>query len=234
MIKDYPVSRLPLWQLVGREALAMTMAGLLFPLGLRRSRKRTPRRALQRTVGLVHGYRGNSSAFLPLAGYLRLMKVATHVLTFNYRSSDGIEQGARRLKEFLRQHVRGGAVDLVCHSLGGLVAQVYLQELGGARRVERCITLATPHQGTYSAYWLASRVGRELRPDSELMQKIGRSRAKASKVRFTSIVAGSDNMVVPRVFAANQETVHMPDLGHVGMLFSPRVFQVIAGSLKFP
>jgi hypothetical protein len=48
--------------------------------------------------------------------------------------------------------------------LGGLVARVYLQQLGGARRVDHCITLATPHQGTYNSYWVASRVGRDLRP----------------------------------------------------------------------
>lgn len=231
-IKDFPASKRPAWQLVGREALALTAAGLLFPFGLRRSARRTPRLAAQRTVVLIHGYMGNRSAFFPLIAYLRARGVAAQVLAFDYRSTDGIEKGARELKEFLRRRVRGGRVDLVCHSLGGLVARVYLQELGGARRVDRCITLATPHHGTYNAYWVASRVGQELRPDSELLRRIARSRANASRVRFTSIVAGSDNIVIPRVFSINEETVHIPDLGHVGMLFSPTVFQAVASGLR--
>lgn len=232
MIKDYPTSDLSAWHLVGRETLALAAAGLLFPFGLRRSIKRTSRKSSQRTIVFIHGYMSNSSAFLPIMTYLRTKNIKTQVLSFNYRAANGIEKSACELKEFLRKNVRGGTIDFVCHSLGGLVARVYLQDLGGARRVERCITLATPHLGTYNAYWINSRVGRELRPDSKLLQRIESSKNQASKVRFTSIVAGSDNIVLPRVFAANQETVHIADLGHVGLLFSPTVFRAIVNSLK--
>ena len=232
MIKDYPSSDLSAWHLVGRETLAFAAAGLLFPFGLGRSIKRTPRKSSQRTIVFIHGYMSNSSAFLPILTYLRAKNIKTQVLSFNYQSSNGIEKSACELKEFLRQNVRGGTIDFVCHSLGGLVARIYLQDLGGARRVERCITLATPHLGTYNAYWINSRVGRELRPDSKLLQRIDRSKNHAAKVRFTSIVAGSDNIVLPRVFAANQETVHIADLGHIGLLFSSTVFRAIAKCLK--
>lgn len=232
MIKDYPTSELSAWHLVGRETLALAVAGLLFPFGLGRSTKPTPRMSSQRTIVFIHGYMSNSSAFLPIVTYLRAKNLNTKVLSFNYQSANGIEKSACELKEFLRQNVRGGTIDLVCHSLGGLVARVYLQDLGGARRVERCITLATPHLGTYNAYWINSRVGRELRPDSKLLQRIDGTKNRASKVRFTSIVAGSDNIVLPRVFAANQETVHVKDLGHVGLLFSPTVFRAVLSCLK--
>ena len=127
--------------------------------------------------------------------------------------------------------MRGGRIDLVCHSLGGVVARSWLQELGGARRVDRCITLSSPHRGTYGAYWVAARVGRELRPDSPIIQRLESTRAAAERVKFTSIVAGSDNIVFPRVFAAHEELVHVPDVGHVGMLFSPRVLRAVADRL---
>jgi pimeloyl-ACP methyl ester carboxylesterase len=159
------------------------------------------------------------------------MRGFDQVLTFNYRSSHGVERGARELREFLRKRVRGGRIDLVCHSLGGLVARVYLQELGGARRVDRCITLGTPHAGTYNAYWLTSRVGAELRPDSRVLTRLRKTRAAASRVRFTSIVAGSDNLVIPRVFARHERMVHVADLGHVAMLFSPTVLSHVVDAL---
>ena len=127
--------------------------------------------------------------------------------------------------------MRGGRIDLVCHSLGGVVARSWLQELGGARRVDRCITLSSPHRGTYGAYWVASRIGRELRPDSPIIQRLEATRAAAERVKFTSIVAGSDNIVFPRVFAAHEELIHVPDIGHVGMLFSPRVLRAVADRL---
>jgi triacylglycerol esterase/lipase EstA (alpha/beta hydrolase family) len=111
------------------------------------------------------------------------------------------------------------------------VARVYIQELGGARRVDRCVTLGTPHRGTYNSYWLNSRVGSELRPDSPLLARLQASRAGARDVRFLSLVAGSDNLIVPRVFAGHEREVHVPDLGHVSMLFSPRVLGIVADYL---
>ena len=230
MIEDFPVSQQPAWQLVAQETLALVAAGVLFPFGLGASRRATPRRPAQRTVVLVHGYLANRSTLMPLAGYLR-WRGFRQVLSFNYRSSEGVERGAIALRDYLRQHVRGGRIDLVCHSLGGLVARVYLQQLGGARRVDRCITLATPHQGTYNSYWVASRVGRDLRPDSPLLARLEASRQGAGAVRFLSIVAGSDNLVVPRVFAAHEEVVRIPEMGHVGLLFSPRVLRIVADRL---
>jgi len=106
-----------------------------------------------------------------------------------------------------------------------------LQELGGARRVDRCITLGTPHRGTYNAYWVNSRIGRELRPDSALLARLSASRKGAEGVRFTSIAGEADNIILPRVFAADEECVRVSGLGHIGLLFSPSAFQAVAERL---
>ena len=229
-VQDFPVTEEPTAHVVGRELLAMAAASLLFPFGLWRSTKRTPRRAEQRTVVLVHGYLANRGPLLPLAGYLRARGHKT-ILAYEYPCAGGIEQAAIGLRDFLRERVRGGRIDLVCHSLGGLVARVYVQQLGGARRVDRCITLGTPHRGTYNAYWVASRVGRELRPDSRVLARLDASRAGAARVRFASIVAGSDNIVIPRVFASEDVVTHVAGLGHMGLLFSPTAFRAVADQL---
>ena len=230
MIHDYPVSDHPTWRLITQEALGFAAAAALFPFGIRRSKRRTPRRQDQRTVVLVHGYLANRSTLFPLAAYLKLRGIE-QVLSFNYDSSAGVDRAALALREYLRRHVRGGRIDLVCHSLGGLVARVYIQELGGSRRVDRCITLGTPHRGTYGSYWVSSRVGHELRPDSSLLSRLRASRRNASNVRFVSLIAGSDNLVVPRVFAGHHQEVHLADLGHLSMLFSPRALRVVADHL---
>src|SRR5438132_11710621 len=229
-LQDFPASRQPLGRILGRELLGLAGASLLFPFGLRRSRRRTARAVRQRTVVLIHGYLANRGSLLPLAAWLRLLGVG-QILSYEYSAAAGIEQAAIGLRSFLRERVRGGRVDLVCHSLGGLVARVYLQQLGGARRVDRCITLGTPHRGTYNAYWVASRIGRELRPDSPLLARLDSSRPAAAGVRFASIVAGSDNIVIPRVFSSTDSVVHVPGLGHLGLLFSPTAFRAVANQL---
>jgi pimeloyl-ACP methyl ester carboxylesterase len=231
MLPDHPPSRVPTWRLVVREGAAFLAAGALFPFGTWSSERRTPRRREQRTVVLVHGYLANRSTLYPLAAYLRLRGVE-QVLTFNYDSSLGVERGARALRAYLRRHVRGGRIDLVCHSLGGLVARTYIQHLGGGRRVDRCITLGTPHEGTYNAYWLWSRVGLELRPDSALLARLRRT--AASTVRFLSVIARSDNLVIPRIFAGHEDAVVVDDVGHLSMLFAPSVLALVARRLAEP
>ncbi|MFH1811257.1 MAG: hypothetical protein ABIJ09_21135 [Pseudomonadota bacterium] len=231
MIQDYPRSSAPTWQLVGKEAAAYVAAGLLFPLGLRDPRRRTLRAREQRTVVLVHGYLANRSSLLPLAAYLRWAGFK-QILMYDYATGVGIEQAAIQLKSYLKRHVRGGRIDLVCHSLGGLVARVYLQQLGGERRVYRCVTLGTPHRGTYNAYWTWSRVGAELRPDSPLLGRLNAEDRAPSTVRTLSVIAGSDNMVIPRVFAGHDQEVCFKDLGHISMLFSPRVFRLVGQHLR--
>ena len=230
MIEDYPASGKPTLPIVGRELLALAASGLLYPFGLGKAKGRTPRAREQRTVVLVPGYLANRSCFLPMRAYLRARGVK-QILAYDYAGSDGIEQAALGLRDYLRRYVRGGRIDLVCHSLGGLVARAYLQELGGARRVDRCITLGTPHRGTYNAYWVDSRIGRELRPDSALLARLAGSRGAAAGVRVSSIVGGSDNIILPRVFAADEDTELVGEMGHLGLLFSPRVFKAVASRL---
>jgi pimeloyl-ACP methyl ester carboxylesterase len=230
VIEDFLRSQQPARRIIFREALACLALGAIYPLGIKKSGKRTRRLKEQRTIVFIHGYLSNPSAFFPLAAYLQSIE-SRQVLFFPYRSGGGIERAAIGLRDFLKERVRGGRIDLVCHSLGGVIARVYLEALGGFRKVDRCITLGTPHRGTYNSYWVRTRVGAELRPDSALLRRLTASQGPLGQVRYTSIVGGTDNIVIPRVFAIHEETVHIPDVGHIGLLFCPRVFFEIARRL---
>jgi hypothetical protein len=74
----------------------------------------------------------------------------------------------------------------------------------------------------------AQRRRTQLRPDSALVARLS---ARDRSVRFLSVVAGSDSLVVPRVFATHDEIVRVPDLGHSGLLFSPLVYRIVARRL---
>jgi len=68
--------------------------------------------------------------------------------------------GAQLEKEVKRTLKATGfkKVDLVGHSMGGLVCRSYLNRSGAAAKVRKCVFLATPNEGTPLAY-LASLVG---------------------------------------------------------------------------
>ena len=216
---------------IRREALAFLAHGVLMPFGLRRPRPRPERRREQRTVVFVHGLAANRSGFLPLQAYLRL-RGHDRQIAFNYRSSGSIERQALRLKRTIDEGVGGGRIDLVAHSLGGLVARCYLQLLGGARRVDRLITLGTPHHGTHAAVFIPSAFVRQLMPDSPFLEHLN-AQPVPEGLRATSIVAGRDLLIQPVSSASCPfgETVAFDDYGHVELLFRPRVFSEIAARL---
>ena len=227
---DYERSEKKNGELIARELLAVLSLGILYPFGLFKSKQKTKRKKELRTIVLLHGYIANKSTLYPLAAYL---KIKGHkVLFYNYPSHRGVENAAVNFREYLKKHVKGGRIDLVCHSMGGIVARTYLQLLGGSRRVDQCITLASPHKGTYNAYWIPTKVGDELRPDSKLIKKLHETKEMSKDVKITSIVAGSDNIIIPRLNSSFEKSIHIPNIGHNGLLLSPKVMSTIAKCLK--
>lgn len=217
---------------IRREALSFLAHGMLLPFGFRRPRPRPERRREQRTLVFVHGLGANRSGFLPLQAYLRLHGHRRQ-LAFNYRSAGSLERLAVQLKRAIEAGVGGGRIDLVAHSMGGLVARAYLQLLGGARRVDRLVTLGTPHLGTHAANFIPSALVRQLLPGSPFLAYLNAQPAPAG-VEVTSIVAGRDLLIQP-VDAARcpfGESLRFDDFGHLELLFRPEVFAQIAARLR--
>jgi len=214
-----------------REGLSYLAHGVLLPLGFHRRRPRPVRGREQRTVVFVHGLGANRAGFLPLQGYLKLHGHAPHY-AFNYRSAGSVERIALRLKREIDAHVRGGRIDLIAHSLGGLVARFYLQQLGGARRVDHLITLGTPHKGTHSANFIPAPLVRQLLPDAPFIRHLN-SLSAPEGVNATSIIAGRDLLIQP-IEAARcpfGREVRFPEFGHLELLFRPEVFATVKSSL---
>jgi triacylglycerol esterase/lipase EstA (alpha/beta hydrolase family) len=153
-----------------REGLAFLAHGVLLPFGWR-SAPPTERRPDQRTLVFVHGLGSSRGGLLPLQAWLRLHGHRSQY-AFAYRSRGSIEGLALRLKRFLDGHVRGGRISLIAHSMGGLVARFYLQQLGGARRVDQLITLATPHHGSHAANFIPAPLVRQLLPEGPFIRHL--------------------------------------------------------------
>jgi triacylglycerol lipase len=217
-----------------REGLSYLAHGLLLPLGARTSRHQGPRRRDTTTLVLLHGLAANRGGLLPLQAYLRATGHRNQ-FAFNYRSRGSVEALALRLKRELDSRIRGGRIDIVAHSMGGLVARWYLQQLGGARRVDRLITLGTPHCGTHAANFLPSALVRQLTPHSPFIRHLNTLPAPEG-VQVTSIMAGRDLLVQPSEAAGCPfgQRLDFPDLGHVELLFRPQVFSAVNRCLAEP
>lgn len=218
-----------------RKAIALetaSMAGhaLMMPFGFLRSRHRPLRRRDLRTLVFVHGLGANRATFYPLQTWLRL-RGHPRQFAFNHRSGPSVEALAVQLKRQIDAQIKGGRIDIIAHSLGGLIARTYLQQLGGARRVDRLITLGTPHRGTHAAMFVPSGFVRQLAPDGPFISHLNGLPPPA--VRCTSVVGGADTLILPRESAAAPfgESRRFEGLGHSAMLWSPAVFRCVGAAL---
>lgn len=189
---------------------------------------------------LLHGYFHNRSGFLVMRRALRRHGFR-HVFTMNYNViGHDVEELAAQLRGYVENVLnRTGAtrVHLVGHSLGGLVARTYIQEGGGDERVHTCITLGTPHQGTYAAWAGRGRAARQIRPRSELLDRLERE-AKPSSVRWVSYYSNLDPLVIPASSAKltnpalKASNVFMKDLGHMSFLLSSELIRSVVNRLS--
>jgi len=135
------------WQAIGREVAAMGTAALSMPLRwLVADLEFDPTARHPIPVVFVHGLLGDRTNFLPMRTYLTSVGIRSFA-TFSY----GPRIDHHRLADELGRAIDGirdatGArqVDLVGHSLGGLVAR-YVTESSRQRAVRRLVTLGAPY-----------------------------------------------------------------------------------------
>ena len=186
-------------------------------------------------VVLVHGLGGNRGAWWPLRLFLKLQG-HQRVYGFGYEKGT-VERHAERLSEFIHRvlEVTGEKqVDIVAHSLGGLISRYALQRLGLADSVRTLITLATPHQGTYAARYANTTLTVPLRPDSDLIKDLNAEGLSRLPVRLIAVYSDRDVYVVPAQMMTHPdaENIFIPNTAHSQHLVSPEVFRVVASCLN--
>ncbi|TAE95033.1 MAG: lipase, partial [Oscillatoriales cyanobacterium] len=89
------------------------------------------------------------------------------------------------------------AIDIVGYSMGGIVSRYYVQRLGGINRVQRFITISSPHKGTLTAYSLRLPGYLDMRPDSGLLRDLNQDATMLKRINFTSMWTPFDVMILP-------------------------------------
>lgn len=177
-----------------------------------------------RVVVLVHGFLASAGVFRPLRARLE-REAGARVAAFTHAPGVGIRRIARRLSLLVDRFPANVEVTVVGHSLGGVVARWYVQEMGGNARVARTISLGSPFRGIDVPPFL---VGADLHEQSALLKRL-RENAHACGVPHTSIVAEHDTVVagVDTACLGFGDVVVLPGRGHNGLLFCERVASLV-------
>lgn len=188
-----------------------------------------------RPIILLHGYAMNRANYLPLAYRLRRAGLGP-IIGFEYWTLGRIAAGARQLGWFVDDVLAAtgaDAVDLVGHSMGGVVGRYYVTLAGGDGIVKNLITLGSPHAGTDVSAVGIGHPTRELLLGSKLCTRLAaapppqQTRMTVVWSRADALVPGAKQRPLP-----GTETIMYDDLGHVALLGSRRVADAVIERLS--
>lgn len=184
---------------------------------------------------LVHGLGGNRGTLLPLAWYLRLHG-RRRSYCVHFEGATAIPEMAAALAEFIgavKDATGEPAVDIVAHSMGGVVARLAIADHGLAGSVRTLVTMGSPHQGTFPARYANTRCIRDLRPDSPLVTRL-RATPWPDGVRGVTFWSRSDIFVLPPESATvpGARAVEVTPFTHYSYLIDPRGWVAVARALE--
>jgi triacylglycerol esterase/lipase EstA (alpha/beta hydrolase family) len=112
--------------------------------------------------------------------------------------------------------------------MGGLVARAYLRQRGPTR-IERIITIGTPHHGSMFARGFVGRCLAQMRPGNAWLAELNREEAKPPPVPMTSIWSRHDSLVAPQASSelACAENIALTGIGHNALLGDRRVMDLV-------
>lgn len=194
-------------------------------------------------IVLVAGWAGFRSSLLPLQFGLRL-RLGEEAVRADIGSGlccirRSAERAAREIELAARESGED-RVDVVGHSLGGLVATYALKRLDQGERIRSVITLGTPHRGSPIARLVAGALERlsssmsQMIPDSDLLQELA-ALDVPERCQLVSIAA-DDDALVPALYAElprqpRQFNLRVASGGHLGLLFSAEAHEAIGRAL---
>ena len=153
-------------------------------------------------VIFVHGYTGSASNWTTAMTVFRSGGYSSSELfAYEYNSYGNNITNAQGLASYVSQvRSRTGAaqVDIVNHSMGGLVSLWYLKQLGGAQYVRHLASIAGANHGTtYAAACLIYTTCQQMYPGSSFINTLSAGDETPGSTRYGTWYSPCDGIIIP-------------------------------------
>lgn len=221
------------------EVNSAVAAAAVFPLTFFKSHH-APQGCMEgRPILMVNGYLSFGSTWY----YQKQRLVEAEcgpIYTMNVGTGRSIITYAKQIQKKVEQiQAETGRKDisLIGHSKGGLVISYYATYLADSEKTQvvDVITIGSPLAGTPIAYCGLGYDACEMKPGSQFHQELRTKIEECSQIRFFHIASVADQ-VVPLSSALlggnHSRQLTLPDMGHLGLIFSSRVAKQVCIWLK--
>src|SRR5882724_717864 len=193
-------------------------------------------------VLIIHGFLGTRGSMYMLER--RLVDDGFVVVSFNLGTLNvrDIRRSAflihRKIERILAQ-TPSQKIDIIGHSMGGLIGLYYVKKLGGHARVRKLIMMGTPIRGTWAALMGVITLGMwstsswQLLPRSRFLDELAQGPMPPG-VEVHTIAAARDWVVpLPTTRLAGASATTVP-LGHSSLVVSEEVYRRVVTTLRPP
>jgi triacylglycerol lipase len=153
-------------------------------------------------VIFVHGYTGSASNWTTAISLFRAAGYSSNELfAYEYNSYGDNVTNARGLATYVntvRSRTGAAQVDIVNHSMGGLVSLWYVKQLGGAQYVRHLASLAGANHGTTSAgACLIYTTCQQMYPGSSFINTLSSGDETPGSTRYGTWYSPCDGIIIP-------------------------------------
>ncbi len=203
-----------------------------------RSAAEEPVSTYQRDALLIHGWNGHPSNFRAIQRYFT-HATGRRAHAVDLRGSESLDAMTSRLRRDIAaraHHSPTKQVDLIAHSMGGIVARQALEDPSTREQVATFITMATPHSGSHLARLAATPFTRELRPGSPTMERLAAQDfwGNDQSPHLIALWSDADTTILPAASAAWEaaQTHHMEHYTHLSYLVQPASWRFLDRLLR--
>ncbi|MCT7949905.1 lipase [Ancylothrix sp. C2] len=187
---------------------------------------------------LLHGLWDTEAIFHPMSNFLSKLGYSVYSLSMNPNNGDvALEKLAEQVAIYAAKiFPENQRFDLLGFSMGGIVGRYYLQRLGGIEKVDRFITIGSPHNGTATAFGSLRPGCMQMRIGSYFLADLNRDLTVLSQINFTSIWSPYDMMILPASSSIMPvgKNILIPVLFHGWMAADERVLKAVMEELSAP
>jgi triacylglycerol lipase len=193
-------------------------------------------------VLLIHGYLGTRGSMWQLEERLRSDDFDVFSFNLGTVNSRDIRTSAflvHRKIESICAQTGFDKIDIVGHSMGGLIGLYYVKRLQGASRVRRLVMMGAPVRGTWAALAGVLSIGMfsasawQLLPGSRFLTELGEGTLPPG-LDVTTIYADRDWVCPPASTVVPGATAVRVPLGHAGLVVSESTYEAIRHALRKP
>ncbi len=128
-------------------------------------------------------------------------------------------------------------IDLLGFSMGGVIARIWLQEFGGAKRTQRFISVGSPQRGTLTAQCIPGCLFAglaDMKRGSSLLRSLNLDCAALESVDCISFFCRWDLMVFPgwQAVLPIGKAMEVPVITHQQLMSHPRSLDLLIESLR--